>query len=90
MIRILDDKVVDTDRCTEILHTTDLYADHYYLKTVWGAFVHQTVPLGYRAIANPNLIQMELISEDAMKELLKEKDAKQYLSLFGTEGLSEA
>ncbi|MBR4931136.1 MAG: hypothetical protein IKZ00_10105 [Bacteroidaceae bacterium] len=90
MIRILEDKVVDTDKCTTILHTTDLYADHYYLKTVWGTYVHQTVPLGYRAISNPNLIQMELISEDAMKELLKEKDAEQYLKLFGDKGLSEA
>ena len=90
MIRILDGKLVDTDKCTTLLHTTDLYADHYYLKTVWGTFVHQIVPLGYRAISNPNLIQMTLLSEDAMKQILMEKDAEQYLAVFGEEGISEA
>ena len=89
MVRILNDKIIDTDRCEEVLKTTDLFADHYYLKTIWGSFVHQTVPLGYRAISNPNLIQMELISEEEMRKLLKEHDAKKYLELFGDKDLVE-
>lgn len=90
MVRIIDDKIVDTDKCEVILHVVTLISDKYYLKTIWGSFVLQEVPLGYKAISNPNLIKMELISEEEMRKILKEKDANKYIEIFGDKDLSEA